>query len=353
MSEKELIEYILIWSKYLIFPFTLCITSILLLKNMAVTIGLTDKPYGRKQHTGEIPLVGGIAVFVAFSTSLVILTTEIDYLPMLALCLLIVITGFLDDQRELSPWLRILVQVSAALGMVFFSNISIESIGVVYGDQPLMFATVPAIIFTVFCTVGVINAVNMSDGLDGLAGGVLIISFCGLFFLFWLNDDHSDAKIVLILSGGLLAFLCFNSRLFVPKARIFLGDAGSMFLGFMLCWFLIKGSQGSDSSFSPVAAGWIFGLPLLDVFSVVINRLANRESPFSPGRDHLHHLMQDQGISVIKTVGIIVLIHLFLVVGGIVLTFKPALELHFFWAFVILQIVYLLVLNLNRKPARA
>ena len=340
MELIESLKQVLARAHFFVMPFTVCISLILLFDRVAPKLGIVDKPSVRKLHKGNIPLIGGLAIFFAFALVSIMLTQHQSQLILLALGLTLVLLGSLDDVFDLNAYFRMIIQAVVALLMVFAGGLTINTVGDLTGFGPAVFSPTLAIIFTVVCTLGVINSVNMIDGMDGLAGTILLISFCALGVIAALHGDGRSAKVLLILVGAIVAFLCFNSRVFVDSARIFMGDSGSMFLGFTFCWFLIKLTQGDAPALSAVAAGWIFGLPLADTISVMVKRIRERRSPFDAGRDHIHHMLLDSGFTVNQTLLIMGSAHLLLVLAGVSLVFNAALEPVYFWAFVVLVVLH-------------
>jgi undecaprenyl-phosphate alpha-N-acetylglucosaminyl 1-phosphatetransferase len=151
-----------------------------------------------------------------------------------------------------------------------------------------------------------INAINMVDGIDGLAGGLTLITLSTLALISWMAGLEYSLNILLLLIASVLAFLIFNLRYpGQPKAQVFMGDAGSMSLGFIVAWFLISLSQGEQRAMTPVTALWIFALPLLDTATTSIRRLLKGRSPFKADRAHFHHLLLDAGLTVTQTLLII------------------------------------------------
>ena len=279
----------------ILLTFSLGILLILSFRPLAKKIGLVDAPGGRKWHGDKTPLVGGIAMFGAF-----VITIIVDnlYFPELKGLLggasLLVVLGILDDFHELSAWPRIIGQILAAVIMYFLGGKSIESLGTLLGASNITLGPL-AFPFTVFATVGVINAFNMIDGVDGLAGGLSLISLLFFSLLAGLSGHRMDLMILGILGAAVIAFLLFNLRFpGRPFAMIFMGDAGSMFLGFTLCWFAVGLSQGDHRAMAPVTALWILAVPLFDTLSVMIRRLVNGQSPFAADRGHLHHVLMEQ-----------------------------------------------------------
>jgi len=324
---------------YLVLPFLICINSLMLLVKFAPMLGLMDTPDSRKRHDGSIPLVGGLAMYLAIAVSCILIKPQFIVVFFLFLALILVVLGTLDDRFNLSVRYRFAVQIAVASIMVFGANLHIDSVGNILGNGPLILAGAFGTIFTIVCIIGVINAANMIDGIDGLAASVLLITFLGMGSLAISHDRMPSASMLAISCGALLGFLCFNARVLFAKAKVFMGDAGSMMMGFILAWFFITLTQGSEAPVSPVVAGWLFGLPLIDTVAVMIGRVRRKKSPFKPGRDHLHHLLVDRGYTVNQTVTTLALAHGLLVLVGVFSNAHPALEPYLFWSFVTLVVV--------------
>ena len=176
-----------------------------------------------------------------------------------------------------------------------------------------------AIPFTVFCTVGVLNAVNMSDGLDGLAGGLALVTLGSLSYLAYYTGHSENLDALVVLMACIMGFLVFNARSpWCKKAKVFMGDAGSMFLGFVIARFLIDFSQGDQRIMHPVIALWIFAVPLMDTVAVMLRRMLAGHSPFSADRKHLHHILLSIGLSPGQTVIAIWVLAVLLAIIGIV-----------------------------------
>lgn len=284
--------------------------------------------------------MGGAAIFCALALGALLSGGDIASPLLLALCLVMLTLGMVDDFTDLSARSRFLVQIGAASVMVIVGDIRIENLGPLFGTQDIVLSGPSYVIFTVLCTVGVINAVNMIDGLDGLAGSILLISFTSLAALAAINGDASSAQTLFVISGSLVAFLWYNSRLVRPRAVIFMGDSGSMFLGLVLAWFFVDLTQSSNPALTPVAAGWILGLPLMETVVVMIGRIVDRKSPFSAGRDHLHHKLTSAGLSANLSVLTMSVIHALLVCVGIVYSKSVSFEAILFWVFVSFVLVH-------------
>lgn len=276
----------------------------LLLAPMSEHLGLVDKPDDRKLHKGAIPLIGGIAMFTSITLAAFFFVPHSNELTwLLAACALITMTGTLDDRFNLGFRIRLMVQTVAALLLIYGANIELESLGALLGPGigpiELGWASVP---ITVFAVVGMINAFNMMDGMDGLSGGLSLITAAGIFLL--LGGDIADgaSNILLLVMGGLSAYLVLNLHWF-PRwtPKIFMGDAGSMLLGFVLTAFLIRYSQGTRAMLMPVTALWLVAVPLMDIAVTCWRRLKNGRNPFKPDRTHVHHIFLRAKLSPGKT----------------------------------------------------
>jgi UDP-GlcNAc:undecaprenyl-phosphate GlcNAc-1-phosphate transferase len=280
-----------------------------MLARVAPQIGLVDLPGGHKRHEGQVPLIGGIAMFCGFLFGVLAIQEPLHaFRPLFAGAALLVIVGVLDDFRELGPRSRFLAQIGAGLAMTLWGGRILENLGPLLGNDDAILGGW-AIPFTIFGVAGVINAVNMLDGVDGLAGGLAALAFLVLGAAAYHADVLSHANTLFVAASAAVAFLLFNMRR--PgrrRATVFMGDAGSMFLGFVLAWFLVDLSQAPERVIAPVTALWILAVPLMDTVCIMFRRLLRGRSPFLPDREHLHHLLQRLGLSVGQSVwGIIVL----------------------------------------------
>ena len=285
-------------------------------KPIALRLGLVDKPCARKQHDGHIPLVGGIAVFLGvLLASMVWLPESREFNLYLIASAIMVFIGAVDDRHNLSVRSRLVGQMLVASIMIFGAGIYIKDLGNLfgYGNVHIGLFGIP---FTYLAVLGAINAYNMIDGIDGLVGTLSIITLGFLATLFLLADGGSHAGYLsLIVAVAIIPFLLFNlfgkpegSRL----RKIFMGDAGSMFVGFTVVWLLAEGSQGPDPVFKPVLALWIIAIPLMDMAAVMIRRWRKGQSPFTADRDHLHHIFLRAGFTARQSLVVIALIALIL-----------------------------------------
>jgi UDP-GlcNAc:undecaprenyl-phosphate GlcNAc-1-phosphate transferase len=270
-----------------------------LLQPLATRLGLVDQPDGRKQHEQPTPMHGGLSILLVLVTTAAIFR-DISSSSAWAFYLgggLLLLVGVVDDLRDISWKWRIGAQVLAALGMVYLGGVSVHQLSDVVGVQHFALGWL-AIPVTVFVVVGVINALNMADGVDGLAAGQALVSLL-LFSAFALYaGSYGTAERLLAVAGAVAGFLVWNLRRpGLARAEVFLGDAGSMLLGFIIAWSAVRLSQNPAHPVSPVLGPWTIALPLIDCVSLIIRRLRQGRSPFAADREHLHHLLLDAGYS--------------------------------------------------------
>lgn len=322
--------------------FVSTILFITLLRHLAPRLGLLDRPAGRKTHEGEIPLIGGIAIWLAFAVSLLFVGITEKLIYFIVAGGMLVSIGATDDVADLSPSWRLILHIVAALIMCGLGGVIVQSLGdlIVPGFEVKL--GLLAIPFTVFAVVALINATNMSDGLDGLCGTQVLIPLAGLAILTGIKGDSEHFLPLLALCGCLFGFLFFNLRApWRPKATVFLGDAGSNFLGFVLAWFLIDASQGENAVLAPVAVLWFAVLLIYDTVEVVTRRVVRRESPFAANREHLHHVFLLAGFSVSETTLTMAAITLIGVLVGMSTAFFDVSDNILFGAFILFGLMFL------------
>ena len=272
----------------------------------AIKIGFVDKPGGRKQHERPVPPIGGIVIFSLFMLfSLFVEPSFHDAWAYYVALVLILITGMIDDKNGIAPWLKFFVHFLAAFVLVLAGGTELQSLGNLlgFGSIDLGWMTIP---FSVACIVYIINAMNMMDGLDGLASGKAFIIFSWFFMACILANWWEPATLLLVLLAILLGFLFYNFRTRLRrKAIVFLGDAGSMALGLTIAWFAIGLSQGPNPVLIPAAVAWIIALPIIDAFGLLVARMKDGKHPFEPDRRHFHHHFIDAGFDVKQSVRII------------------------------------------------
>ncbi len=300
----------------LLSAFLLTGLSLFALKPVAFKVGLVDIPGGRKTHLSATPLVGGLGIFLGiFLMSLITPGVFSDYGPLLSLAALILFIGTVDDAKELTVAVRMTGHALVALATAIVAEVQLNSFGAIFFGSAIDLGIL-SIPVTVFAIVGVINAVNMADGIDGLSGALVIVSLSLVAILAYSAGHENTATFCLLVICSILAFLTLNFRRpWHKKALVYLGDAGSTMLGFVLAWLMVSNSQGEDMIFAPVYALWFLAVPLFDTVNLLIKRPLNGRSPFAPGTDHLHHNLLSRGLSVSQVV--IVITGIAIVFGGI------------------------------------
>ena len=317
----------------LILPITFLVTlaAILILRPLARKLGLMDAPGGRKTHVHETPLIGGLGIMLGLLVAVLMVPGEYDrYHLLMMIALLLVLTGLVDDYFPLPAVVRLGIQILAAWLMVHYGGNQLVTLGRLVGDWELLLGRW-ALVMTIFATVGVINALNMIDGMDGLSGGMLMI--CLAFLAITASATGANPALLaftLLLMASVAAFLVLNFRFWQKKpALIYLGDSGSTTLGFILGWLLIESSQTTatgEQVFPATVALWFLAIPLMDTVYLFIARPLSGKSPFAPGTDHLHHLLAGLGWSRTKVVLVMYLAGIVLGMAGLVIFAVPALE---------------------------
>ena len=266
------------------------------LEPAARRLDLMDYPKGRKDHERPTPVTGGLAMAIA---SILAYWAAPNLTPSIqAFCIaavLLVAVGLWDDKHDLRWYWRVLAQVLAALVVIFWGGVRVEQLGPLFGlgQTSLGFLSVP---FTVFAMVGIINAMNMIDGADGLAGMLGLAALAMLCAASVYAGNLVLAERVAVLCGALAGFLVWNLRFpWRPRARVFMGNAGSGFLGLVIAWVSFRLTQNDGHPVNPVLALWLLPIPVMDTLVLIVRRLQEGRSPFAAGRDHIHHMMQDAG----------------------------------------------------------
>jgi len=327
------------------------ITTIILLNiltPLAKKVGLLDVADCRKTHKGAIPLIGGIAIFGGvLIASIIYFSMTMEIVAWLVAGAMILILGIFDDAWELSAKFRLVIQSVIVLLLCLFSGQHIENLGSIIGLGDLLLGKYGYII-TLLAVIGGINAFNMMDGLDGLAGSIALVSLIGLAILFNRSNDNVSFAIVLIIIVSLLPYLQNNILVFPFKNKIFMGDAGSMLIGFSIVWLLIRGSQSSAGfylSFSPATALWLIALPLMDMVAIMGRRVYKGRSPFVADTDHLHHKLIKRGYSSQKVLLILVLLSVFFLLVGMFGEYLDVLDYVMFLVFLMVFVVYVWVVS--------
>lgn len=301
--------------------FALTAVLLLLLAPLARLIGLVDKPSVRKQHQGEIPLIGGLAIFLSL-LSLVLWFS--DPVPAMwwyvAASSLLVFSGVLDDRFNIPVAIRVVVEVIAALMMIFGAGLWVGDLGNLIGVRDIHMPLWLSTPFTIIAVFGITNAWNMIDGMDGLVGVVTLVALGSIYLI--THGEANNNLIPVLLMGGTAAYLLFNlgSNRLLPK--VFLGDAGSKLIGFSLVWLLIDGTQGGSFTgmhLPAVLALFVVGLPLIDMVATTVRRMRKGKRPFESDRTHVHHILLHAGFTHQETLLLIALLAVHLNLIGIVM----------------------------------
>ena len=266
-----------------------------LAKKNQILIDIPDR--SRKFHKRATPLTGGISIILS-----VLISAEL-YLDLNGLkgfvptftqhliwsSIILVILFLIDDFKSLTVFKRLSIQILLSTYMIIMTGVDIENLGNIFGFG-LLNLGIFSIPFTIFCVVGMMNAFNMIDGINGLCAG------CGMLALLLIGFSSGliyDSMLVLII-GGMIGFLLFNLRIFGKKRGVFLGDHGSNLIGFLVAWAAIYASQNTIYDIKPITMIWFVLIPLLDCIGLIFSRSMKGKSWANPGRDHIHHKLMNR-----------------------------------------------------------
>tara|TARA_Y100000996_G_scaffold1886_1_gene1790 strand:+ start:1791 stop:2858 length:1068 start_codon:yes stop_codon:yes gene_type:complete len=271
---------------------SMAINSILrnLAKEYNFLVDIPDR--SRKFHKRPTPVTGGIGILIALLVSgklYVDLNDLTGYIPEFTFQLMLISIPLLglfliDDIKNLKPRYRILIQCFLTIYMILSTDVHIQSLGDLFGlgEINLGIFSIP---FTVFCVVGIMNAFNMIDGINGLCSGCAMLA---LLLIGFYSGLIYDSMLVLII-GSMIGFLIFNLRIFGKKRGVFLGDSGSNLIGFWVAWSAIYASQNTIYDAQPMTMIWFVAIPLLDCIGLIFTRINRGKSWSAAGRDHIHH----------------------------------------------------------------
>ncbi len=334
--------------------------AIFSIRPIARRLGLVDKPDGRKLHRGRIPLIGGLCFFLGTLVGL----SYLGYLDRFVMSLvaggvLIVLIGVVDDFAGLSVKSRLLAEAGVIALVVVASGYYVDDLGATLGGHALRLGML-GVPFTIVAVIGLINAFNMLDGIDGLAASSAMVSIAAI--LFFDQTSWSVPSVVLLLQvlfAALVPYLFVN--LGWPDGRkVFMGDAGSTLIGFLLAWSLIFLSHRGVARLAPVDVLWCVAIPIMDTLAVMYRRWRMGYSPFKPDRQHLHHLLLDAGWSPRIVLAAIIAASGMLATTGYVLRDAASLASAAVFAFALVayvlwlpQVIALMSTPLRWRPARA
>ena len=287
--------------------------TLLILIKFAKYISLVDVPNERKIHKKPIPIVGGIAIFLtlyffSFFLNINNLFSIIIFSSFFILCI-----GILDDIFHLQPKYRIIFQFCIT-SYVVYSGIHIHDIGqyLLINHYELGFIGILLTYFSVMC---LINAINFIDGIDGLATGIIIAILSNILILIFLDATLFEINFIYLLLTLLIVFLFFNLGLF-NKYKVFLGDAGSTTLGFLIAFLLVYFTLPENRLFHPVLAIWIVALPMFDLLNVIIKRVFLKKNISLPDKYHIHHILMELKYTQKQTLILLILISIVLNLYG-------------------------------------
>lgn len=329
----------------LLLTFFIAFAILFLMRKVARKAGLVDKPSGRKIHTGNIPLVGGISICLTIVNYIYTHPSMINNANLYMFCIIgLTVIGALDDRFDLSVKIRMAVQALISFAMIYYAEVNLHTLGNLAGFGNIDLGYFSTFI-TILAVIGCINAFNMVDGIDGLLGGLSIVTFASLGILLSLVGEDSLSYLCLLLVICMIPYIIMNLGLIGRERKVFMGDAGSMMIGFTVIWLLIGASQTPEKvMIRPVTALWLIALPLMDMAAIMVRRIKQGKSPFKPDREHLHHICQRLGCSPTQTLIFICLIASFFAGIGVVGEVLLIPEFLMFYGFVVFFAGYLLVL---------
>ncbi len=312
------------------------------LVRIAGFLRMVDIPAPRKVHQAPIPRVGGIAIIAGALLPLFMwMPTNPQVDAYLAGALLLAFFGVLDDRFDLDYRLKFLGQFIVAIIVIAYGDLVIRRIP--FLDDGVLLSDVFAVPLTIFFIIGVTNAINLADGLDGLAGGTSLIAIGTAGLLAYRSGEMALVIVALSIVGATLGFLRYNTH----PASVFMGDSGSQFLGFSAAVLMIPVAGTPDCVISPVVPLLVLGVPIFDTLAVMVRRILDKRSPFSPDRAHIHHKLLDRGFSQYEAVVLIYGAQLLLALVALMYPYAAdGVLLGFYIAFVISSIT---ILRMARK----
>ncbi|CAN7449785.1 undecaprenyl/decaprenyl-phosphate alpha-N-acetylglucosaminyl 1-phosphate transferase [Cupriavidus sp. KK10] len=322
--------------------------AVLILRPLATRGGLLDHPGGRKRHEGSTPLVGGIAILIAVWVSTAMFVRGYDqYTPLYIGLTLLALVGLFDDLNGIPPLSKLAFQFTAAILMTSWGEVYLHSLGDLLNKRDVILHAW-GIPLTLLAVLAVVNAINMTDGMDGLAGGLSFIVF-GWFA--WLANDIGNPgayRICLLVCGAIAGFLLFNMPSPLRRRLVFLGDAGSLLLGYGISWFSVELSQkeyNPAGHVPPAVMLWVVGLILIDLLAVVLRRAIQGKNPLAADRTHLHHLLLRAGLDSKQAVWFLLVGNFLLGLIGVIAWKQGVPESILFVAFLLLTGIHLLIMQ--------
>ncbi len=289
---------------------------------LANKTGAVDKPDARKVHTKPIPRIGGLGIYAAFIASILVMMAITkpegavlrEVIGLIVSGTMMMLVGLIDDYKNLPAKVKLLGQIVAAAGLVFGFNVRIDFVTNPFGDYIyLEWIAIPA---TIFWLVGLTNTVNLIDGLDGLAAGISGIAAVTILMVALEHHFLLVAVLTAALAGSTLGFLFYNSN----PARIFMGDSGSLFLGFMLAGISVIGAVKSAATIALIVPILALGIPIFDTTCAIVRRYRGGQPIFKPDKGHLHHRLLNLGFTQRQAVFLMYVVSSMLGLSAIALT---------------------------------
>lgn len=278
---------------------------------IAKRLNITDRPNARKHQKEPTPVMGGLVVYfgmlVGLTLAICLLPESGVVLPVVVCCGILLLIGFVDDILDISPFLRLFIEVLTMLALIYSTGLCVDSLHGLWSIWE--FSWWIGVPLTVFAGVGIINAFNMADGVNGLSSG-LCFSCCALLgVIFYKSADPINAALAAAFAGALIPFFIHN--VFCSKSRMFIGDSGTMMMGLLVSWLVIrcmnteglstmKEQEGITMNMAAMLLA-VVSVPVVDALRVMTQRLIHRQSPFRPDRIHLHHAFLQVGASHLVT----------------------------------------------------
>jgi UDP-GlcNAc:undecaprenyl-phosphate GlcNAc-1-phosphate transferase len=330
----------------LLSSFLVTVFLVAFLRRRAGSLGLLEHPGNHRTHLAATPAVGGLAMFGGIMAGWMLSVPQYPSALLLG-SVSVVATGVWDDRHQASCLFRFGGQIAAAAIMVIVGGITLNDLGYLSTEEYLFYLGRWSGPLTIFAAVGVMNALNMSDGMDGLAGSLSLVTILSLVLLTVTAGEIQTSVELMVIGSAILGFLVYNLRWRGRRfAAVFMGDGGSLLLGFLLAWYLIGLSQGHGRIMSPVTALWIFALPLFDAVGVMLRRAVRGRSPFKSDRVHYHHYLLALGCTVSQTLAVVVGTALLLSSIGLIGWYLDLSEQWLFCAFLGLFAVFVITMEL-------
>jgi UDP-GlcNAc:undecaprenyl-phosphate GlcNAc-1-phosphate transferase len=287
-----------------------------------------------------------MAIYVAFCVTILLATPYgSEAQALLGACALMLLVGVWDDLHELGPRTRFVWQILACCVMIFVDGVVLRDFGSLMwpGVLSLGWFSIP---ITVFAALGVINAFNMMDGIDGLSSTIFLIAGAAMAWLAFRSGLVFNAAVLVIAVAAVFGFFFINARLpWNKRAQVFLGDSGPVFLGMLFAWQFIALGNGDDRAFAPMTAVWLFGIPLLDTTRIMVERWREGRSSMEADQHHLHHAFLKSGFSVVQTSVAVTALILFTTAVGLAGEVLDWPEYLMFYGYIAFGLLYNRIVN--------